>query len=165
MQAKRRAFLRYTELPNQASYQDYERERDRADWVKIVAREEYFVGVLIKTSTRPIFSYLTLPQSARSSDFRMDLEEVTFTQMPGEVTVAFRIFVSSVYAEDDHRPIVFLPPLSDARMEDILVTSEVVEHRLNRLPPNSAPGPDGIHPTMFRVLIRVLAEHLASTPP
>jgi len=90
----------------------------------------------------------------------MDLEEGIFTQMPGEVTVAFRIFVSSVHAEDDHRPIVFLPSLSDARMEDILVTSEVAEHMLNRLPPNSAPGLDGIHPAMFRILARVLAEHL-----
>jgi len=69
--------------------------------------------------------------------------------------------LSSVYAEDDHHPIGFLPALSDARMEDILVTSEAVGHMLNRLPPNSPPGPDGIHPAMLRILAGILAGSLA----
>jgi len=163
MRAKRRAFLRYTECPNQTSYRDYVRERDRVDWVYTVAREEYeerLAGVLTKTNTKSFFSYAK-PQSARSSDFRMDLEGGISTQPPGEVAGAFQTFFSSVHAEDDHRPISFLPPPSGARMEDILVTSESVEHMLNRLPPNSAPDTDGIHPAMLRILTRVLAKPLA----
>jgi len=160
MRAKRRAFLRYTEFPNQASHRDYVGERDRADWVKTVARKEHeerLAGVLTKTNAKPFFSYAK-PQSARSSDFCMDLEGGISTQTPGE---AFPTLCFSVYAEDDHRPIGFLPPLSDARMEYILVTSETVEHILTRLPLNSAPGPDGIQPAMLRNLARVLAGLLA----
>jgi len=163
MRAKRRAFLRYTQFPNQASYRDYVGERDWADWVKTVSREEYeerLAGVLTKTNAKPFFSYAK-PQSARSSDFRMDLQGGISTQTLGEAAEAFPTFCFSVYAEDDHRPIGFLPPLSDARTEDILITSETVEKMPNRLPPNSAPGPDGIHPAMLRIPARVLAGLLA----
>jgi len=61
----------------------------------------------------------------------MDLAGGISTQAPGEAAGAFPTFYFSVYAEDDHRPIGFLPSLSDARMEDTLVTSETVEHMLN----------------------------------
>jgi len=81
--------------------------------------------------------------------------------MPREAAWTFRTFFSSVYTEDDHRPVGFLPSCSDAKMEDIVATSKAVEHMLNRLPPNSAPGPDGIHPVMVPILARVLAEPLA----
>jgi len=91
----------------------------------------------------------------------MYLEGGISTQTPGEVAGAFQTFFSSVHAEDDHRPVGFLPPLSDARMENILVTSATMEHMLNRLPPNSAPGPDSIHTAMLRILARIVAEPLA----
>jgi len=159
LRARNRAFQEYTEFPTRASFHNYLRERDRADRIKTLAREafeERLAGVLTKNNTTPFFSYAK-PKNTEFSNYRLMGDSRETTTSPEQWAGIFRNYFPSVFAQDDHRPLKRLPAITEPRMDWLNISPDNVLKLLSTIRPNSAPGPDGIHPAMLRLLAPVLA--------
>ena len=71
--------------------------------------------------------------------------EGKLTETEEEAAMALNGYYQSVFTFDDpqHLPPDF-PPLTQEKLEDIILTEEAVEETLTDLNPNKAAGPDGV---------------------
>jgi len=114
------------------------------------------VGFLTKKNTRPFYTHIKA-KSTRLNDFVLKEPTGCQTRTSQETADLLQGYFSSVYCEDDHRPLGPQPP-APRFMDAIVFQPEVITRILWKLSPHKGPGPDAIHPALLRSLAPTLGD-------
>ena len=110
-----------------------------------------------KTNPKPLFAYLK--RRIKAGTGIPALEASTDHDLIDDDTAKARLLAdhySSVYASESVTLPSF-PSLTSCKLNDLVIGTPDVEKVLCNLNPNSAPGPDGIHPLILRRLADIIS--------
>ena len=158
---KRRHWQRYKKDRTTANYDLYKQsEKDLKKSVQS-AKRAFEKKIAKSGNKRPFNFYIKSKSKARVGigPLKVNGELVTSNQA---MACALNDYFVSVFTEENSGPVPTLPrQMAVNHLTRIVITSDMVEKKINALKPSSAPGPDGVTPRFLRLNSRPMSRALA----
>jgi len=158
---KYRLWQRFLETKDVKVYKEYCRVRNQVRRLtrKAVKQREKKIASLVKENSKVFWKYISrkTKMQSRIPDLYNSENESSKTKSETEKAEVLGKFFSSVFIKEPDW-IWDLPPHQNTNGAPLgaEITKEDIRTRLEGLNPNKSPGPDGLHPKLFKELSAVL---------
>ena len=166
---KHRLWQRYMETKEGVKYQEYCRIRNQVRKLTRQAKSIYEKQIADEAKTNPKKFWKYTKSKTKTNTGIPDLERTDDKGNKFNVyddkdkAATFNSFFSSVFTSEPDGPMPeFNDRNYDSPLDNIEITPDEVEKKLNKLNPSKSTGPDGIHPRILREISNNIAPPLAN---
>ena len=160
---KHRMWQRYLETKDGQKYQEYCRARNKIRALTRGARSIYEKKIAndCKKNPKMFWNYVKNNLNSKSNIPDLDMpdgEKTTNNKQKADTLLDF--FTSVFNTEEDEEEIPDLEKRCETEITDPIIDLEDVKRRVKKLNANKYPGPDGIHPKVYKELDEKIAHPL-----
>ena len=159
---KHEAYKRYLSTREGQDYNYYAKCRNQAKWAVRKAKRQYEKNIAMQAKTNPkaFYQYANSKLKSRSGIADLVQEDGTLTDSDKEKTEVLNKFFASVFTQEDLSSIPDFQRENIEILEYTEITEKQVLDKLNKLNPNKAQGPDGMHPRFLKESSHAIAKPL-----
>ena len=156
---KEKAWIRYRQKRTMTRYANYCRKRNDATREVKEAKYSYekSLSAEVKTNLRAFYAYARSKTRIREEVFQLKHPDGSLTSTLHEACTLLNSEFQKVFTKESGNSIPELPSAQGEELRSCSFTVEDVMKMISSLKAESAPGPDGVHPTVLKECAMVLA--------